>query len=159
MKLRARPEVPSDANLFEPWERLLLVSIELENVDAPVVRELAAACFAVVRHMAGRLTRDDAYRAVSRALAAAREASRSTVSDTIPAPPPAPAIQHELPVDDRMTIRVSPEAHEVITAYARERGLTFEVAAERLLRTACRRRDAVNKWNQRERIEGGPASR
>jgi hypothetical protein len=168
MKLHVRHEgtehaVPSATTLFAPWERLLLLSIELDDAP-PAFRDLAAACFACVRHLTGRQTREDANRAIARARASIRELSSSSSRgdasprDTIPAPPPLPAIQHELPVDDRMTIRVSPEAHEVIVAYARERKLTFEVAAERLLRTACRRRNAVNSWNRKPKRVAEPPS-
>lgn len=160
MKLRRRaenPELPSEATLFEPWERLLLVSMELDAIEVPAMRELAAACFACIRHMAGRSTRTEAYRAVRRALDAARELAGPRQTMILPDPVSVFAsspIQHRLPVEDGMTIRVSREAHEVLTAYARERGLDFEAGVERLIRTARRRRAAVQKYNRKAKGAG-----
>lgn len=103
--------------------------------------------------MAGRSTRTEAYRAVRRALNAVRELTGQRFVLPLPDAGPSP-IQHRLPVEDGMTIRVSREAHEVLTAYARERGLDFEAGVERLIRTARRRRAAVQEYNRKAKGAG-----
>lgn len=148
MKLRSQVrDVPTETNLFQPWERLLLVSVELDTIDTPGLRELADACFAVVKHMAGRASREDAYRSVRRALDVVRELAkpRGDVPELGASPAP---IQARLPLETT-TVTISREAFERIERYARERGLDFETAVERLLRMAERRRSAVNKWNRK----------
>jgi hypothetical protein len=150
VKLRARPDgSPNDSTLlFEPWERLMLVSIAINELEAPELRALADACFACIRHMSGRTTRADAYRAVKRALEAVRALTAPRREAT---PATAAPVQHRLPLEDSATttVRISREAHDRVTRYARERGIDFESAVERLLRTAERRRASVNKWNRR----------
>jgi len=60
-----------DQQLFEPYERLLLLSIMLDEVpetpERVAMKAFARACFATIKQLQGRETRRDAYRAIDSA--------------------------------------------------------------------------------------------
>lgn len=76
--LPAPPEMRSYADsIFEPWERILILSIALDDVPAgpttDTMRAVLNAAIAVVRNMQGRATsRKEAFASVARANAAIR---------------------------------------------------------------------------------------
>jgi len=71
-----------DQQLFEPYERMLLLSIMTE--DIPESTERAAivavirACFATIKQMQGRETRQEAYRVIELARLAILELRAKT---------------------------------------------------------------------------------
>jgi hypothetical protein len=64
-------------SIFEPWERVLILSIALDDVpDSPekdASRDILFACVAVLKNLQGRTGRKEAFRAVERANKSIRE--------------------------------------------------------------------------------------
>jgi hypothetical protein len=114
---------PEEKSLFAPWERILLLTIALDDVpDSPqteATRLVLFACIAVVKQMQGRTTQREAYAAIARANAAIRELSMA-------------------PTD-------------FVRAYADEHGLTIGDATRKLLAVAKSRVSALSGYAKKKR--------
>jgi hypothetical protein len=117
------PIAPEERSLFEPWERILLLTIALDDVpDAPsteAMRLVLFACVAVVKQMQGRVTRREAFAATARANEAIRELARAP--------------------------------HDFVQVYATEHEISIGEATKRLLKVAASRVSALSGYAKRKR--------
>jgi hypothetical protein len=117
------PVAPEEASLFEPWERVLLLTIALDDVpesaEQEAMRLVLFACVAVVKQMQGRMGRREAFAAIARANTAIRELAKAP--------------------------------HDFVREYAGEHGLTIGEATRKLLCVAKSRVSALSGYAKRKR--------